>query len=242
MPFTLAHPAAVLPFKRWLWFPALAAGAMAPDVAYYLPLPIDTHALVSVVTVDVVVGALMVLVAWVAQRPFLALCGDGVRRRANGMKAPTLPILAASLVVGAATHVVWDAFTHTHGFIVQNWSLMRISVVGPHRLYNVFGYVSAIGGMLILGIVLRRWYRRTPPSEPRRPAARRKPWIFAGIGAATVAGAVIALADLVSQVSTYDWVRQLLLGSIQGAVAAFALYVLAFYVVKPKSAMWTRWK
>ena len=38
MPFTLAHPAAVLPLRRWLWFPGLVAGAVAPDVGYYLPV------------------------------------------------------------------------------------------------------------------------------------------------------------------------------------------------------------
>lgn len=234
MPFTLAHPAAVLPLRRYLWFPALAAGAMAPDVAYYLPLRIDTHSLVSVVTVDVIVGVLMVLVAWAVQRPFLGLCGDGIRARATAMKVPTWPIVLASLVVGAATHVLWDAFTHTHGFVVQNWSLMRISVIGPHRLYNVFGYVSAIAGLLVLGIALLRWYRRTPPTEAHWPAPRRKPWILVAIGVATVFGAVIGLTDPVSQVSAYDWVRQLLLGSIQGAAVAFALYVLTFSAVKSR--------
>ncbi|RSM77317.1 DUF4184 domain-containing protein [Kibdelosporangium aridum] len=234
MPFTLAHPAAVLPLRRHLWFPALAAGAMAPDVAYYLPMPIDTHSLVSVVTVDVIVGALMVLVAWAVQRPFLALCGDGIRARATAMKVPAWPIVLASLVMGAATHVVWDAFTHTHGFVVQNWSLMRISVIGPHRLYNVFGYVSAIVGLAVLGVALLNWYRRTPATQAHWRAPRRTPWILAAIGVATVVGALIALTDPVSQVSTYDWVRQLLLGSIQGAAVAFALYVVTFYVVKPR--------
>ncbi|WP_217617334.1 DUF4184 family protein, partial [Cellulomonas sp. GbtcB1] len=40
MPFTLAHPAAVLPFARPPFVPAaLGAGALAPDVPYFLPLP-----------------------------------------------------------------------------------------------------------------------------------------------------------------------------------------------------------
>ena len=42
MPFTLAHPAAVLPLRRHLWFPGLVAGAVAPDVGYYLPFLQDT--------------------------------------------------------------------------------------------------------------------------------------------------------------------------------------------------------
>src|SRR5580765_3769567 len=39
MPFTLAHPAAVLPFKRfcprYLTFPALIAGSVSPDASYF---------------------------------------------------------------------------------------------------------------------------------------------------------------------------------------------------------------
>src|SRR4051812_40052597 len=39
MPFTLAHPAAVLPFRRFcprfLSFPALIAGSVSPDLSYF---------------------------------------------------------------------------------------------------------------------------------------------------------------------------------------------------------------
>ena len=40
MPWTFAHPAAILPLRslcpRWLSFPALILGAMAPDISYYV--------------------------------------------------------------------------------------------------------------------------------------------------------------------------------------------------------------
>src|SRR5512146_2649358 len=38
MPFPLAHPAAILPFRRycpcWLNFPALVVGSLVPDLSY----------------------------------------------------------------------------------------------------------------------------------------------------------------------------------------------------------------
>ena len=41
MPFPLAHPAAVLPFRRycsrWLNFPALVIGSLVPDLGYLFP-------------------------------------------------------------------------------------------------------------------------------------------------------------------------------------------------------------
>src|SRR2546421_4037993 len=37
MPFTLSHPAAVIPLRRWGVFSALVIGSMMPDTVYFLP-------------------------------------------------------------------------------------------------------------------------------------------------------------------------------------------------------------
>jgi hypothetical protein len=39
MPFTLAHPAAILPLRGWRYLRTapLILGAMAPDLPYFLP-------------------------------------------------------------------------------------------------------------------------------------------------------------------------------------------------------------
>ena len=43
LPFTLAHPAAVLPLRRILVFSALVVGSMAPDFHYFLGLRPHDH-------------------------------------------------------------------------------------------------------------------------------------------------------------------------------------------------------
>jgi hypothetical protein len=102
---------------------------------------------------------------------------------------------------------------------VRHWQMLRLSVVGPHRLYNVIGYVSSLGGLLLLGAVALRWYRRVPRDHgqhwPTLPRKTRR-WVLGGVAVAVAAGAGIALADPVSQVSAYDWVRRLLVGGVQG--------------------------
>jgi hypothetical protein len=39
LPLTLAHPAAVLPFRRWFVFSGLVIGSLAPDFEYFLYVP-----------------------------------------------------------------------------------------------------------------------------------------------------------------------------------------------------------
>lgn len=143
------------------------------------------------------------------------------------------------LVVGAATHLVWDAVTHTDGAAVRYWPMLRLSVVGPHRLYNVIGYVSSLGGLPLLGAITLRWYRRVPREHGRHwPTLPRKTcrWVQGGIAVAVAVGAGIALTAPVSQVSAYDWVRLVLVGGIRGAGLALVLYVLCWYFAHRRGA------
>jgi hypothetical protein len=163
--------------------------------------------------------------------PVLALGPAGWRERVP-RPAGRVPWLGAvvSVVVGAATHLLWDAFTHTDGFAVRHWAWLRVSVVGPHRLYNVVGYVSSAGGLLLLAVLAGRWYRRAPRAERAWPVLPRagRLIVTAGLGVGLVAGALLGLTDPVSEVSGYDWVRCLLIGAVRGGAVAAAGYLVAW--------------
>ncbi|ONI91823.1 hypothetical protein ALI22I_07020 [Saccharothrix sp. ALI-22-I] len=245
MPFTFAHPAAVLPLRGFLWFPGLVVGSVAPDVAYYLPVPGgpgSTHSVTGLFGIDLLLGVLLLLIGVLVLAPLLALSSEGWRARVTPpdlvarLRTWRARIIAVgSLIVGAATHLAWDAVTHTDGAAVRHWPVLRLSVVGPHRLYNVIGYVSSLGGLLLLGIVVLRWYRRAPHGngEHWRALSRGiRSWVLGGIAVAAAAGSGIALADPVSQVSAYDWVRRLLVGGVQGTGLALALYVLCWHLAR----------
>jgi hypothetical protein len=248
MPFTLAHPVAVLPLRRFLWFPGLVAGSMAPDLAYYTPDAVrlgGTHSLVGIVTIDLALGIVLLVSGYLALAPALALCPAAWRARveppdplAPWRTARARVVAVGSMVVGGATHLAWDTFTHTDGVAVEHWAPLRLAVIGPHRVYNVIGYVSSLGGMLLLMILVVRWYRRTPARYERRWPTLVGPTraiVVVGLVAAAVAGAAHALADPVSGVSGYDWVRQLLIGSVQGAVIGFVVYALVRPIVGSRS-------
>lgn len=219
MPFTLAHPAIVLPLRRRLWFPGLVAGSIAPDVGYYVPLGVDgelTHAPLGV-PVDLLLGALLLLVGWAAYRPLLSLLG-----KTASATWPGLWRALVAMTVGAATHLVWDTFTHTDGWAVQHWAALRISIVGPHRLYNVIGYVSSIVGLLVLGWFAARWYSR---AESTPPAAHRI-WVLAAFSMTAVVSGAIATTDPLAAASSYDCVRLVLISAIQSAGIAFGVYAM----------------
>ncbi|MFI6100943.1 DUF4184 family protein [Lentzea sp. NPDC051213] len=219
MPFTLAHPAAVLPLRRYLWFPGLVAGAVAPDLGYYLPVA-PTH--------DVLGGSLAAVVLLLLGRLLLpsvmAITPAFVRERVARPGPARRPLwMVLSIVAGVLTHLLWDAFTQTDGWFVQRWDWLTVSIAGPHRLYNVIGYVSSLGGMALLAWTASR--RPAAHDWPSRTGkSRYKFWIFIALAAA--AGATWSLSDPVSQVSLYDWMRRLLLGVIQGTCAALMAHAL----------------
>ncbi|WP_157392504.1 DUF4184 family protein [Nocardia terrae] len=219
MPFTLAHPAAVLPLRRALWFPGLVAGSIAPDVPYYLSIGIDgelTHSLPGL-PMDVVLGGILVGIAWALRRTVEGMIGKTVT-----MSRPGPVNAVAAMLVGALTHLAWDAFTHTDGAAVRHWEVLRESVIGPHRVYNVIGYISSLGGMLLLAGYLAVWFRRALPAaaDPLRTRV-----LVSLIAVAALAG-LLARTDPVARISLYDCVRHVTIYAITSAGAGFVLYAL----------------
>ncbi len=145
MPFTLAHPAAVLPLRRYgLSLSALVAGSIAPDLPHVMwltELSRYGHTLrgVFLVSLPVSLAALM-LFEFLLKRPLLALSPDPIRLRIpDDNSFPPCPpshvgwILTA-LLIGIFTHVVWDGLSRSDGILVANWTVPRESTpFWPYR-------------------------------------------------------------------------------------------------------------
>ena len=189
MPFTLSHIAAVLPGYRPLTrahvFTAAVIGSMVPDFGWFVPGAISrlqTHSITALVTFSLPVGLMAYWVTLLLIRPaMLEVVPDGayVRLRA----APAVPSItrpgswlyaAAALLLGAVTHLLWDAFTHENARGVRMFPLLTDfgpEMAGhPLHLYRWLQYGSSIVGLALVAIALVLWLRHAPaPAEaPRR--------------------------------------------------------------------------
>jgi hypothetical protein len=248
VPFTASHPAAVVPLMRWGLVPsALVVGSMAPDVPYFVPLPVArglSHSLLGVVTVDLWLG-LVVFGVWqglvaagvvaIAPAGLRSRLGPaspaGLRHHLTGVRRPVLVLV--SLTVGALTHVVWDEFTHSGSWGTERFDVLR-TFYGPLPVYRWAQYASGLLGGAVLLAVAVRWLRTTPPrgaGDAAHPAAGRRVafGVWAGVLFVTVLAGVVAAAGPLTAVTGMDWRTAAFRGVTRGG-AAGGLALLGFAV------------
>jgi hypothetical protein len=194
VPFTLSHPAAVLPIWRVvrprLRLAALVIGSMTPDYEYFLrfyTVGRFSHSPLGLLVVCLPVG-------WLTLWLF-----DRVGRRGVQTLLPAAwtlppapfgpyPILATSfaLLLGAVSHVLWDGFTHPESWGTRLWPGLFTTVhVGPLTmpLFRVLQHVSTVVGLAVLAAAALPWLLEQP-----RVATRELAWralaILAVLGAA----------------------------------------------------------
>jgi hypothetical protein len=183
MPFTLAHPAAVLPLRRYcprfLNFPALIAGSLVPDLGYGLArwnLVDFSHSFAGSFGFSLPVGLALLWLSCRLCRPAVGLLPERHRRMflplCDQPRGPVW-IMAASVLIGAWTHLLWDSFTHPHGWAVERVSMLQAAVVsaGGHTLKvcHLLGYVCSFAGVVFLSLAFERWKQdsRGIPVSPR---------------------------------------------------------------------------
>jgi hypothetical protein len=258
VPFTLAHPAAVLPLiRRPLVASALVAGAVAPDLLYVGPIyrfatqHINgnltltlTHKFSSAFWLDPLL-ALILLVVFnlVVRRPLLALAPPTLAAR---LPSPRLPLClpsptvvlwtVVSTVVGAFTHVLWDSFTHGDGYFVRRYrGFFGAEVTAAWDVNRILQYVSTVGGCLVLAIWLYHWYRRAGP-QPVVAGEHVPPWaryvVLAAVGLLGVAGAAVELGRVDGDLVGETAVRLVLTGLVAGGLAALGWYVVLWHAAR----------
>jgi hypothetical protein len=242
VPFTFAHPAAMLPLARGrLVAGALVAGTLAPDVPYYLPLPswpgttagAETHTVLGLVTLDLVIGVILYAAwRWAVRPAALTLLPEPWRRAADDQTEaqPDLrrvsgwAAVAVSVVVGAVTHLLLDSLTHEYG----PGGMIAASVnAGGYRWWWLQVAFSVIG-LALLAWWLWRWAGSVAPVRGLRPAASAW-WSVAVVAASTLAGAVTRLARDDPALPAYDRFTSALVGAVIGAEIAVAALVALWW-------------
>ncbi|MER6980899.1 DUF4184 family protein [Streptomyces carpinensis] len=258
MPFTLSHAAAVLPAVRGdgtgrgrLVPAVLVAGSFSPDMTYYvanaLPGAMEfgsvTHSFPGVFTVDVPIAWVSVGLWLLVREPLVALLPRAHRGRVAALTrcgVPRARVGASSVlwwyvsaVLGALTHVVWDAFTH-----LDRWGMRLFPVLGRRLvgapLYWYLQYVGSAVAAVVIALFVVRALRRAPAGEPAGApvlAPRDRWWAVAVVGGCTTAGAVQRVVQSWAGPHSVAGLRELVpilcFGAGAGLVLGLAAYAAA---------------
>jgi Domain of unknown function (DUF4184) len=257
MPLTLAHPAAVIPLRRLLGRRAVASalviGSIVPDFVYFLPLGVSrnaSHSIGALIWFCLPVGcAVYLLFHLFLKRPLLSLSPAGVARQLYivDVNRPRLPsaswlVVAMSVLLGALTHLAWDAFTHKGAPAVREFTLLRAHLfsVGSYRVfvYTILQHGSTVMGLAILSWWVLRWLQTADRGE--EPMAPLTSWertlaVLLLLGIPAGSGFVSLFSNLSSPFSTS--VVQVAVG--RGVISTFSglgVGMLAF------GAWWHLWR
>ena len=173
VPFTLAHPAAVLLLRRTrLPVAAMVAGSMAPDVPVFLNAygrPYDfTHSLPGVLTLDLAVGVVAVAVWFSFLRdPIVDVLPAAVREHLAPRvryRREQWTLVVPAVLLGSTTHVLWDLFTHE-----DRWGVREIGWLHEQQ-GRLIGFQWAQFGSSILGLtVCALWALAVLRGRTRQP-------------------------------------------------------------------------
>jgi hypothetical protein len=211
MPFTLSHPAAVLPLMRRPFSrAALVAGAVAPDMPYFVVttgLPVSAQSwyepFANATTSHTALGAVTVTLAYALT--LWGLFRTGHRPLASLLPVPVPPSpprtagtlirravwIVLSALIGIATHLVWDAFTHYDGFFVTHAPWLTATLVGSLTWARALQDASTIGGLAATAVYVWRRRARLLADEVRTgPGSATRRRVLLAMALFTVVGAV----------------------------------------------------
>lgn len=248
MPFTPSHAVVALPFVRTPLVPAaIAVGAMTPD----LPLFVRGVGLSYAATHDLRWLPGTVLLAFALLLAWRCILRPGVRELLPDVLAARLParwddtaaagwretvapsgrvaatglaVLAASLAIGVASHIMWDLFTHE-----GRWGTVAIPALGalwgPLPGYRWLQH----GSTLVAGAVLVVWgtwwlarRRREPVVRVLPTAARVAVWVSLPVFLGAAAGWGLAVHGPLDETFTLAHLGYL---SVPPACAAWGVLV-----------------
>ena len=187
MPFTFSHPAIILPLKRWvhkLSLSALIIGSTTPDFEYFINMKMKGswgHSWEGLLWFNLPIGLVLYLL-WhsAVKKPLIENLPVPIKARMQPdyhfdgvawLKQRWLWVIL-SLLMGSASHILWDGFTHAHTwatpylpFLQYYWSILGYDVAA----YSLFQHGSTLlGGLILMGVLIKQ--PQYPISNHTKPA------------------------------------------------------------------------
>lgn len=173
MPFTFSHPAIVLPLtllpRRWFSLTGLVIGSLTPDFEYFLRMRIKStysHTLEGLFCFDLPLGLLLAFLfhkivkdKLIENLPAFLKSRFSIFRMFEWNQYFKLNWRAViiSILIGAASHLFWDSFTHETGFFVELIPVLQQSVdfLGMTiPILKILQHSSSLVGGIVIGILI----------------------------------------------------------------------------------------
>jgi hypothetical protein len=167
MPFTFSHPALVLPLikaRLKLSATALIIGSMIPDFEYFIRMTDITkysHTLTGIFWFDIPLALFVCFIYHLVVRnslfdnlPSFLRERFSIYKRFDwsGYFQKNWAIVIVSIIIGAASHILWDKVTHNTMFYVKQADLSTMAKIGRINLagYKFLQWASTIAGGLVV--------------------------------------------------------------------------------------------
>jgi hypothetical protein len=175
MPFTFSHPAIVLPLyyapKRWISLTGLIIGSLTPDFEYFIRMNVDSfysHSVAGIFYFDLPIGILLAFLFHQIIRDSLYDNMPGfIKSRVAVFKEfhwnwyfrKNWLVVIISVIIGAASHLFWDSFTHETGIFVRLIPALQGTMSFFGNTLPVFVFMqyfwTVIGGIIIAIVLFR---------------------------------------------------------------------------------------
>ena len=248
MSWTFAHPAAILPLRRLcpthLSFPALIAGTLTPDFGYYIDsfaLATYAHTLAGSFIVCLPIGLMMLALFYLVRRPIWYLLPQPHRTLLKPFTFTPAPLrlsailaTAISALLGAWSHIIWDAFTHRRGWAVVRLDLLQTPVLNigsaEVAVYNVLQHLSTFVGVFVLIAAYRAWFRQREAGPVFR-IDRSDLWRYALVSLLLLGSIASAIPLAIGSAATAEGYLAARVFLFHAAVYAGSLFVSALTIL-----------
>jgi hypothetical protein len=193
MPFTFSHPAIILPLiylpKKWFSLTGLIIGSLTPDFEYFLRMRVESnysHTLYGIFWFDLPLAIVLSFIFHnIVRNQLFNNLPLNIRSRvliytqfnwSNYFKEHYFVVLI-SILIGVASHLFWDSFTHDHGYFVNHISELRNSIFIFNKqipVLKIAQHLSTFTGAIIILLVILK----LPKNEISGTSINKNYWII----------------------------------------------------------------
>lgn len=141
MPFTFSHPAIILPLRylpvKWFSLTGLIIGSLTPDFEYFIRMRVQSiysHTVIGIFWFDLPLAILLAFLFHnLVRDPLFFNLPKSFQSRIlvftefdwNLYFRKNWIVVLISILIGIASHLLWDGFTHNHGYFTEQFSGLK---------------------------------------------------------------------------------------------------------------------